>query len=303
MLADDFACDPRNSHRAQIFNDRSHNVNIYDEHVKVDYRGEAVTAQNLIRTLTGRHVDGTLLSQRLDTGPKSNIFLYLTGHGGDGFLKFQDTLEISASDLSDAIKEMWEKKRYHEMFVMVETCQAATMVENIDAPNVISIASSRRGENSYSYYNDNDLGVTLVDRFTYQTMRFFESVHIRSDGSSLETLQQLFDSYDPRFLHSNTVVRSHGFARKPSAVPVTDFFGSVSQVAPVRLQSIETRGSLFSTQLPRKNKMPPAPHRILRPPMEVPENQKRPAISEAGLSIFGAILISISAIAIAARPA
>ncbi len=34
------------------------------------------------------------------------------GHGGDGFLKFQDSEEITNVDLADAIEQMWEKNRY-----------------------------------------------------------------------------------------------------------------------------------------------------------------------------------------------
>jgi phosphatidylinositol glycan class K len=35
----------------------------------------------------------------------------MTGHGGDEFLKFQDTEEISAFDLADAFGGMWTKGR------------------------------------------------------------------------------------------------------------------------------------------------------------------------------------------------
>jgi glycosylphosphatidylinositol transamidase (GPIT) subunit GPI8 len=38
--------------------------------------------------------------------------VYMTGHGGKEFLKFQDAEEISAFDLADAFAQMWEKKRY-----------------------------------------------------------------------------------------------------------------------------------------------------------------------------------------------
>ena len=51
-------------------------------------------------------------SKRLATDDKSNIFIYMTGHGGDEFLKFQDTEEISSHDIADAFQQMWEKKRY-----------------------------------------------------------------------------------------------------------------------------------------------------------------------------------------------
>ena len=33
------------------------------------------------------------------------------GHGGDGFLKFQDAEEISNYELGDAFEQMWQKKR------------------------------------------------------------------------------------------------------------------------------------------------------------------------------------------------
>lgn len=34
--------------------------------------------------------------------------------------------------------------------VIVDTCQAATMYEKIESPNVIALASSVRGQSSYS---------------------------------------------------------------------------------------------------------------------------------------------------------
>jgi phosphatidylinositol glycan class K len=38
----------------------------------------------------------------------------MTGHGGEEFLKFQDSEEISAFDLADAFEQMSAKKRYVE---------------------------------------------------------------------------------------------------------------------------------------------------------------------------------------------
>ena len=34
-----------------------------------------------------------------------------SGHGGDGFLKFQDAEEISSIELGDAFEQMWQKMR------------------------------------------------------------------------------------------------------------------------------------------------------------------------------------------------
>ena len=44
MLADDFACDPRNPERGKIYSDLRHSSDLYDD-VEVDYRGNDVTAR------------------------------------------------------------------------------------------------------------------------------------------------------------------------------------------------------------------------------------------------------------------
>jgi len=36
----------------------------------------------------------------------------MTGHGGDEFLKFQDSEELQSHDLADAVKQMKEKHRW-----------------------------------------------------------------------------------------------------------------------------------------------------------------------------------------------
>jgi phosphatidylinositol glycan class K len=37
--------------------------------------------------------------------------IYLTGHGGDEFLKFQDVTELLAQDLADGLATMAEQRR------------------------------------------------------------------------------------------------------------------------------------------------------------------------------------------------
>ena len=111
-------------------------------------------------------------SKRLLTDERSNIFVYMTGHGGNEFLKFQDNEEISAFDIADAFEQMYQKKRYgfififkltnllinfffffpsyNEMFFMIDTCQANTMYTKLYSPNIFAVGSSNLGENSYS---------------------------------------------------------------------------------------------------------------------------------------------------------
>ena len=104
----------------------------------------------------------------------SNVLLYLSGHGGDGFLKFRDVSNVQSHDLSDALETMRTQRRFNEMLVLVDTCQAATIPEPFVTPRVTSISSSLRGENSYASAFDDFIGQALLDRFTYGTLRFIK---------------------------------------------------------------------------------------------------------------------------------
>ncbi len=53
MLADDMACNPRNTYPGHIYNNENHKLNLYGEKVEVDYRGYEVTVESFIRVLTG----------------------------------------------------------------------------------------------------------------------------------------------------------------------------------------------------------------------------------------------------------
>ena len=79
-----------------------------------------------------------------------NNLLCCEGHGGDGFLKFQDAEEVSSVELADAFEQMWQKRRYHELLFMVDTCQAESMLQRFYSPNLLGVASSRIGEDSLS---------------------------------------------------------------------------------------------------------------------------------------------------------
>lgn len=116
MLPDDMACNPRNAFPGTVYNNADRALDLYGDNIEVDYRGYEVTVENFIRLLTDRVGEDMPRSKRLLTDDRSNILVYMTGHGGNEFLKFQDAEEISAFDLADAFEQMWEKKRYSRPF-------------------------------------------------------------------------------------------------------------------------------------------------------------------------------------------
>ena len=230
MLAGDVpSCDPRNSLPATIFNDVNHPYSLYDTSIQVDYRGLEVTVEAIIQVLTGRHPPETPSSKRIRSDDGSNILVYMTGHGGDEFLKVQDTTEISTRDIQESLREMDSKGRYNQLFFMADTCQASTLMNTLDAPRLVTIGSSKLGQSSYSYSNDFSVGVSLIDRFTFTMLQFFRRFTHRTDGTTKKTLGDLFRNFDSKFMRSEPewTVR-HG--RSLDETPVTDFFGSVTQV-------------------------------------------------------------------------
>lgn len=175
---------------ATVFNNANQQINVYGDDVEVDYRGyevvnyrsnllalelmyfstEQVTVENFLRVLTGRLDASVPRSKRLLSDDRSNVLVYMTGHGGDGFLKFQDSEEISNHELGDAFEQMWQKRRfvtikdasliviifhslpdrYNELLFIIDTCQAASMFRTFYSPNIVATGSSSVNEDSLS---------------------------------------------------------------------------------------------------------------------------------------------------------
>lgn len=230
FLADDMACNGRNGAPGAVYHHRNKILDLYGRDVEVDFRGEEVTVQNLIRLLTGRQDKDTPRSRRLNTNSKSNILFYLTGHGGENFLKFQDDEEINAFELADAFEQMNQKKRYNELLFIVDTCQAQSMIRSAYSEGFVGFASSRVGEDSLSHHVDPELGVYMVDRYTYHLLEFMESV----SPNSAKKLSEVKKVCPTQQCISTPVNRFELLkADRRSSAKVTDFFGSERKMIPL----------------------------------------------------------------------
>eukprot|EP01134_Creolimax_fragrantissima_P007012 CFRG7012T1 len=232
MLPDDIGCNPRNPFPAQVFNHETHKLNVYGSNVEVDYRGYDVNVENFIRLMTDRLPEGTPRSKRLLTDESSNVLVFLTGHGGDGFIKFQDAEELNSVEVGDLFQQMHEKGRYNEVLFMVDTCQAASLYEHVQTPNVIRVASSIVGESSYSHHEDLEIGVSVIDRMTHDMLNIMGSANAKGELTLSKMLNRL-DNFQS--LKSHLDVRTNLFTQRDiNKVKVTDFFGAVkdAQVSP-----------------------------------------------------------------------
>jgi glycosylphosphatidylinositol transamidase (GPIT) subunit GPI8 len=209
-------------------------------HVEVDYGGEDCSADNFLQVLTGRHTPGTALSKQLRSGPDSKVLVYLTGHGGDGFLKFHDQQELGSADLAHAFQQMWAYGRYAELLLVIDTCQAATMGDHLSAPYVTYISSSNLGENSYAYDTNHWLGLAVMDRFTFQLTEFLSripsSTMVEADSQSkasaklsvADMVSFLRLRSTRRFLYSTVTVAQTARSLPTSSMHLKDFFGQTN---------------------------------------------------------------------------
>lgn len=121
--------------------------------------------------------------------------------------------------------------RYHEILFMIDTCQANTMYSRLYSPNIIATGSSELDQSSYSHHADNDVGVAVIDRYTYYNLEFLENQV--QDLTSRKTVGELFDSYDYEKIHSHAGVRYDlfpGGAEAARSRLITDFFGNIQNV-------------------------------------------------------------------------
>jgi phosphatidylinositol glycan class K len=114
---------------------------------------------------------------------------------------------------------------------MIDTCQANTMYSKFYSPNIIATGSSEIDQSSYSHHADNDVGVAVIDRYTYYNLDFLET-EVREPNSK-KTLGDLFDSYDDAKIHSHPGVRYDLFPGGEQGARerlLMDFFGNVQNV-------------------------------------------------------------------------
>eukprot|EP01056_Protomagalhaensia_sp_Gyna25_P004931 Protomagalhaensia_sp_Gyna_25__4930@NODE_52_length_6070_cov_248_257005_g39_i0_p2_GENE_NODE_52_length_6070_cov_248_257005_g39_i0NODE_52_length_6070_cov_248_257005_g39_i0_p2_ORF_typecomplete_len297_score5_52Peptidase_C13/PF01650_18/5_1e52Peptidase_C14/PF00656_22/0_00056_NODE_52_length_6070_cov_248_257005_g39_i051456035 len=179
------ACDPRNIDHGRVYFEPSRLTDIYDTpgQVEVDLRGANVHSSSWMTLLSGRRQRYAPWSSILKTNEHSNIFVYLSGHGGNQFTKFQDFDELSSDEIGEAFLELKVKRKYRELFFLVDSCEALTLGDEVLAPNTLVLGSSQIGENAYSCNDDSVIGLSLMDRFTYKTAVLFQSLRFSNATS------------------------------------------------------------------------------------------------------------------------
>jgi phosphatidylinositol glycan class K len=105
------------------------------------------------------------------------------------------------------------------------------MYSKFYSPNILATGSSEIDQSSYSHHADNDVGVAVIDRYTYYNLEFLET-QVTTPTSKL-TMGELFDSYDSDKIHSDAGIRYDLFEGGEEGArnkKIMDFFGNVQNV-------------------------------------------------------------------------
>ena len=220
MMSDSHACDPRNDRPAQIFNNKDNKINLYGCDAQVDFNAYETDIQAALSTLQGRYDENTPISRQLRSDENSSVLVYITGHGGENFIKFQDQEYLSNEDIAQTIAVMAAQKRFKNLLFVAETCHAQSLCAHVDTPNVVCVASALTEEDTYSHHMNAALGVWAIDMFTFYTLQFFQNTPKAQDVP----LQKWVESYDPKVLHST--VNWKGLSEYGADWRIGDFFGN-----------------------------------------------------------------------------
>jgi hypothetical protein len=128
---------------------------------------------------------------------------------------------------------MYQLKRYNEILFISDTCQAFTMSDEISVPNLFSVGSSLKGQNSYASHTDSEIGQSVIDRYSKSVKDFVDDA-----VSMTGTGEFMFSSFDnatvavmERLNIHDALVRiptMHGELGSSSQVGFTDQFCSRS---------------------------------------------------------------------------
>ncbi|UKK00963.2 GPI anchor transamidase [Theileria orientalis] len=191
---------------AKISEDESNN---YYEDLLIKYNGHGLMKKHFRYIMTKRYPRNmpnslkVLTNYSVEEDPEYTKFIYMTGHGGDSYLQFQAKDFISSLEMGQNFKEMYIKDPKMKIFTLLDTCQASTMYNYVDKEiPLVWVASSVRGESSYSHNPNPYISISTCDKFTYVLRNYLNTVLsgiiYGTDKASVSrlSLKQLLRNYE-----------------------------------------------------------------------------------------------------------
>ena len=192
LIYDDVAWADENPLKGVVRNDQ--NGKNLRRNVEIDYSGTNVSPEILADVLMGKKNEIT--PQVLESDNNDNVFLYIVDHGAPGFVAFNNNKKMTAQNLNTTIEEMYNNKKYRQLFIMVDTCFGESIGEKISAPGVIYFTGANKSEPSFGAKYDSKLKQWISDEFTSKVLDIIQN------NSSITIEELFYETY-------NQIIGSH----------------------------------------------------------------------------------------------
>eukprot|EP00892_Ulva_mutabilis_P010771 jgi/Ulvmu1/8066/UM004_0303.1 len=193
MMADDIAHSQMNPYPGKVFNCPGCD-DVYAG-LHVDYRGENVTAENLLAVLRGDPMHGIGTGRTIASGSRDRVFFFYADHGATGIAGMPTGAPLFADKLADALEDKHSAGGYLELLVFFEACESGSMFQGLlahDLP-VFATTAANASESSWATYcpdyfsteesngtrTPDELGTCLGDLYSVSWVELAEHVDLK----------------------------------------------------------------------------------------------------------------------------
>jgi len=181
MMYDDIAYAKENPTPGKIIN-HPNGTDVY-KGVPKDYVCSTVRPDVFLKVLKGEKIENIGSGKTLASGPNDNVFVYFTDHGAKGLVAFGENF-LKATNLTSAIKEMHEAKKYKKMVFYVEACESGSMFKGLlpENINVYATTASNATTSSFACYYDKERHTFLGDVYSIKWMEDSDKKNIEQES-------------------------------------------------------------------------------------------------------------------------
>lgn len=195
---DDIASNTRNPLPGEVYN-VPNATNVY-EGIKIDYIARDVTPENFVGAITGNKTKLKLHDERstgkvLESTKDDNVFIYFTGHGGDGMIEFPSGfLDCETHFL--ALEEMYNKTMFKEMVYYMDSDDSLNMFQQYNDQliqyriYVVAADTDQKYCGKEAVAKGVQIGTCLGNYFSNG---FIEDVDKKGEDLKYVTLQEQYD--------------------------------------------------------------------------------------------------------------
>ena len=115
------------------------------------------------------------------------------------------------------------KRKYKEILFFIDTCEAMSLFDQVNAPNMYLVGSSAHHQSAYSHEFDADIYQNLNDYWTHQMLLFFRGQHNSHKFTKKTNLGQFKDMFPYSLIKSDLGIKNTHPTKKLEEVFLYEF--------------------------------------------------------------------------------